>query len=63
MEWEVIFGFAFSGEPLIHAADKDALTKRIAEINDASEQAYYGDSYTEAVNTLTKIDAFSAGSG
>ena len=51
------FGFAFSGEPLIHAADKDALTKRIAEINDASEQAYYGDSYTEAVNTLTKIDA------
>ena len=53
-------GFGYGGDPIIVAADKGTLIKKIAEINEASNQALYGDSYTAAMDVLKKVDATQA---
>ena len=50
-------GFGYDGDPIIVAADKGPLIKKIAEINEASNQALYGNSYTAAMDVLKKVDA------
>jgi hypothetical protein len=57
MRWQYTGGRNGSGVRLQDTANKDALTRKIAEINNAGTQSSYGEKYTTAMAALKKHTA------
>jgi hypothetical protein len=57
MRWQYAGGHNSNGIGLQQTANKDALTRKIAEINNAGVKSSYGEKYTTAMAALTKHTA------